>query len=99
MVPGLGVERCGLLESLLSGSVGAWFYRMSFPLLSPELSLAASFYNRKERARSTWVSCAWSLLWFSPVAAWRWEWRSVLAWRDVLARFGVVEVVGVLVDV
>ena len=34
-----------------------------------------------------------------PIAAWRWEWRSVLVWRAMLVRFEVVEVVGVLVDV
>ena len=45
------------------------------------------------------MSYTWSLLQFSPVAAWRWEWRSVLVWRIVLARFEMVEVVGVLVDV
>ena len=42
------------------------------------------------------MSYTWSLLQFSPVAAWRWEWRSVLVWRAVLVRFEVVEVVGVL---
>ena len=73
LVPGLGVERCGLLETLLSGSLGehvlqsvacacvrAWFFRMFF--CPPELSLAASFYNRKEGARSTRVSYTWSLM-------------------------------------
>ena len=45
------------------------------------------------------MSYTWSLLQFSPVAAWRWEWRSVLVWHAVLVRFEVVEVVGVLVDV
>ena len=68
------MERRGLLETLLSGSLGervlqsvvcacvrAWFFRMFF--LSPlELSLAASFYNRKEGAMSTRVSYTWSLL-------------------------------------
>ena len=57
--------RCEVLETLLSSSSGAWvlqdvsrvsmgarFYRMFFFFLS-ELSLAASFYNRKEGARST----------------------------------------------
>ena len=56
--------RCEVLETLLSGSSGAWvlqdvsranmgarFYCIFFfPL---ELSLAAFFYNRKEGARST----------------------------------------------
>ena len=64
LVPGLGVGRCEVLETLLSSSPGAWvlqdvsranmgarFYRMFFS--SPELSLSASFYNRKEGARST----------------------------------------------
>ena len=59
--------RCEVLEMLLSSSLGALmlqdvsrahmgarFYRMFFFFLSPpELSLAASFYNRKEGARST----------------------------------------------
>ena len=58
--------RCEVLETLLSSSSGAWvlqdvsranmgarFYRMLFFFLPPELSLAASFYNRKEGARST----------------------------------------------
>ena len=57
------MERCKVLETLLSSSsgawvlhdvsranMGAWFYRM-FSFF--ELSLAASFYNRKEGARST----------------------------------------------
>ena len=64
LVLGLCVERRGLLEALLSGSLGecvlqsvacacvrAWFFRMFFRPL--ELSLVASFYNRKEGARST----------------------------------------------
>ena len=63
LVPGLGVERRGLLEMLLSGRLGervlqsvvcacvrAWFFRMFF--FFSILSLAASFYNRKEGARS-----------------------------------------------
>ena len=57
--------RCEVLETLLSSSSGAWvlqdvsranmgarFYRIFFPS-PPELSLAASFYNRKEGAWST----------------------------------------------
>ena len=64
LVPGLGVERRGLLEMLLSGRLGervlqsvvcacvrASFFRMFF--LPPILSLVASFYNRKEGAKST----------------------------------------------
>ena len=56
--------RCEVLETLLSSSPGAWvlqdvsrasmgarFYRTFFSLF--EVSLAASFYNRKEGARST----------------------------------------------
>jgi len=60
------VGRCEVLETLLSSSPGAWvlqdvsrasmgarFYRMFFFFFFFELSLAASFYNRKEGARST----------------------------------------------
>ena len=74
LVPGLCVERRGLLETLLSGSGGervlqsvacacvrAWFFRMFFRPHAG-LSLVASFYNRKEGARSTRVSYMWSLL-------------------------------------
>ena len=65
LILGLGEVSCGLLETLLSGSLGArvlrsvawvcvraWFFCMFFvaPL---ELSLAASFYSHKEGARST----------------------------------------------
>ena len=59
------MERCEVLETLLSSTSGAWvlqdvsranmgarFYRMFFSFL-PELSLTASFYNRKEGSRST----------------------------------------------
>ena len=59
--------QCEVLETLLSSSSGAWvlqdvsrvsmgarFYRLFFFFPSSlELSLVASFYNRKEGARST----------------------------------------------
>ena len=57
LIPGLGEVSCGLLETLLSG--GWDVYVCELPGLLPisfrplELSLAASFYNRKEGARST----------------------------------------------
>ena len=45
-----------MLQDVSRAHMGAWFYRMFFFFpspLPPELSLAASFYNRKEGARST----------------------------------------------
>ena len=52
-VGGACVTECRVCESVVLSYVFS-------PLL--ELSLAASFYSRKEGARSTWVSCTWSLL-------------------------------------
>ena len=59
LVPGLDEVSCGLLETLLSGGWDVYVCELlgvlpiSPPFSPPELSLAASFYNRKEGARST----------------------------------------------
>ena len=58
LIPGLGEVSCGLLETLLSGGWDVYVCELPgvlpiSPLPPPELSLAASFYNRKEGARST----------------------------------------------
>ena len=61
LILGLGEVSCGLLETLLSGGWDVYVCELpgvlpispsSLPR-PPELSLAASFYNRKEGARST----------------------------------------------
>ena len=58
LIPGLGEVSCGLLETLLSGGWDVYVRELPgvlpiSPSLPLELSLAASFYNRKEGARST----------------------------------------------
>ena len=61
LVPGLDEVSCGLLETLLSGGWDVYVCELPcvlpispfFLLLPSELSLAVSFYNRKEGARST----------------------------------------------
>ena len=60
LIPGLGEVSCGLLEKLLSGGWDVYVCELPgvlpiSPLFPPSLrlSLAASFYNRKEGARST----------------------------------------------
>ena len=58
LIPGLGEVSCGLLETLLSGGWDVYVGELPgvlpiSPFSPPELFLAASFYNRKEGARST----------------------------------------------
>ena len=58
LIPGLGEVSCGLLETLLSDGWDVYVSELPgvlpiSPLFPLELSLVASFYNRKEGARST----------------------------------------------